>query len=102
MKCRVTRKYILKTYANIKSARFGELEYLLQNHDPFAYAAGIYGWNFDVYYIYGVTICIGYTGMPGERLNGTAEYEQKAKNATGSREKVERVLMEFCKLNGGF
>lgn len=102
MKCKVTRKYILETYANIKYAEFGNLQYLLQYHEPFAYAAGIYGWNFDVYYVYGVTICIGYRGMPGERLKAIKEYEQKAKQATGSRKRVECLLMEFCKLNGGF
>lgn len=102
MKIRVTRKYILETYANIKCAGFGDLHYLLQYHEPFVYTAGIYGWNFDVYYVYGVTICTGYRNMPGKRLNGIEVYEQKAKDATGSREKVERVLMEFCKLNGGF
>lgn len=102
MEIRVTRKYILETYPNIRHAGFGALQYLLQYHEPFAYTAGKYGWNFDIYYVYGVTICIGYRGMPGKRLNGIEAYEQKAKNATGSRERVERVLMEFCKLNGGF
>lgn len=102
MKIRVTRKYIMENCANIKCASFGDLWYLLQYHEPFGYAAGIYGWNFDVYYVYGVTICIGYRGMPGERLKGIEAYEQKAKDVTGTRERVERVLMEFCKLNGGF
>lgn len=92
----------METYANIKCAGFGDLYYLLQYHQPFAYVVGINGWNFDVYYVYGVTICIGYRGMPGERLKCIEAYEQKAKEATGSRERVERVLMEFCKLNGGF
>lgn len=102
MEIRVTRKYILETYPNIRYAMFGALQYLLQYHEPFAYTAGIYGVNFEVYYVYGVTICIGYRNMPGKRLNDIEVYEQKAKNATGSRERVECVLMQFCKLNGGF
>lgn len=92
----------MENYANIKYAGFGQLQYLLQYHEPFAYTVGVYGWNFDIYYVYGVTICIGYRGMPGERLKCIEAYEKKAKAVTGSRERVERVLMEFCKLNGGF
>lgn len=102
MKFKITRKALLENYANIRSAGYGNLYYLLQYHEPFAYTSGTYGWNFDVYYVYGVTICIGYKGMPGKRLEGIREYEEKAKSVTGCRERVERYLMEFCKLNGGF
>lgn len=102
MKCRVTSKYVLENCANICCARFGDLQHLLQYHEPFAYVVGIYGWKFDVYYVYGVTICIGYRGMLGKKLKDIEKYEQKAKDATGDRKRVERVLMDFCKLNGGF
>lgn len=44
--------------------------------------------------------CAGYRGMPGERLQGIEEYEHNAQS-TGTPERVERLLQEFCKLNGG-
>ena len=74
-----------------------------------AYTCGVYGWNFDVFEVYGVTICTGYRNMPGKRLDGVAEYEQKAREIWGNysmpyeeqKEKTEILLQEFCKLNGG-
>lgn len=100
MKYRTTRKAIVNGCANIKSAGFCDLQHLLKNHEPTAYACGVYGWNFDVYEVYGVTICTGYRGMPGERLQGIEEYEHKAQTV-GAPERVERLLKEFCKINGG-
>lgn len=101
MKVLVTRKSILAACVNIKCAGLGDLYYLLQNHEPFAYTAGIYDWNFDVYNVYGVTICTGYRNMPGERLVGVKEYEQMARAANGNHVKVESILKKFCELNGG-
>lgn len=100
MKYRTTRKAIVNGCANVKCAGFCDLQHLLQNHNPTAYTCGVYGWNFDVYEVYGVTICTGYRGMPGERLQGIEEYEHKAKTM-GTPERVERLLQEFCVLNGG-
>lgn len=100
MKYKTTRKAIVNGCENIKYAGFCDLCYLLSNHEPTAYTCGIYGWNFDVYTVYGVTICTGYRGMPGERLQGIEEYERNAKTA-GTPERVEQLLQEFCKLNGG-
>lgn len=100
MKYRTTRKTIVNGCANIKCAGFCDLQHLLQNHEPTAYTCGVCGWNFDVYEVYGVTICTGYRGMPGERLQGIEEYEHKAKTI-GTPERVERLLQEFCVLNGG-
>lgn len=101
MKYKTTRKAIVNGCVNIKCAGFGDLMYLLKNHEPTAYTCGIYGWNFDVYEVYGVTICTGVRGMPGERLKGIAEYEQKAREV-GTPERVEELLKEFCVLNWGF
>ena len=42
----------------------------------------------------------GYRGIPGERLQGIEEYEHKAQTV-GAPERVERLLKEFCKINGG-
>ena len=111
MKYKTTRKAIVNGCFNIKCAGYCDLQYLLQNHPPVAYTCGVYGWNFDVYDVYGVTICTGYRGMPGERLQAIEEYEQKARGVMSwentaetfdeKREHVERLLQEFCVLNGG-
>ena len=89
-----------------------DLSYLLRNHSPIAYTCGVYGWNFDVYDIYGLTICTGYRGMPGKRLEGIAEAEGKANEILSwenksmtyeeKREAVENLLHDFCKANGGY
>lgn len=102
MKYKTTTKAVKNGCINVKCAGFCDfdLQYLLQNHSPVAYTCGVYGWNFDVYEVYGVTICTGVRGMPGERLQGIAEYGQKAKT-DGAPERVEQLLKEFCKLNGG-
>ena len=111
MKFKTTRKDIVNGAASVKCAGYCDLQALLRNHNPIAYTAGVYGWNFDVYEVYGVTICTGYRNMPGARLNGISEYEEKAaaiwdwKNKMPFKEKqeaVENLLHEFCKLNGGY
>lgn len=115
MKIKTTRKAIVNSATNIRCAGYCDLQYLLRNHEPIAYTTGIYGWNFDVYNVYGVTICTGYRNLPGNRLEGIAEYEKKAaavwsdfENYKGidgyekQKREVETLLKEFCKLNGGY
>lgn len=110
MKYKTTRKAIVNGSSNVKSAEHGGLCSLLHYHYPQAYTSGIYGWNFDVYHVHGVTICTGYRGMPGARLEAIREYEDKARtiNEEYSRPwaerkaEVEKLLEEFCKLNGGY
>lgn len=56
--------------------------------------------------------CTGYRGMPGKRLEGIAEAENKARALLSwenngmtydeKREAVEELLHEFCKANGGY
>ena len=110
MKFKTTRKAIVNGAANVKCAGYCDLQALLRNHEPIAYTAGIYGWNFDVYYVYGVMICTGYRYMPGPRLEHIREYEAKAaaiwnwENKTPFEEKqkqIEKLLQEFCLKNGG-
>lgn len=111
MKFRTTRKAIVNGCRNVKCAGYCDLQTLLQYHEPIAYTCGVYGWNFDVYEVYGVTICTGYRNMPGERLEGIREYEEKAMKIYDwrnkmpyeeKREQIEELLHEFCKLNGGY
>ena len=79
MKYKTTAKALREGACNLRSAGYCDLQYLLTNHSPVAYTCGVYGWNFDVYEVYGLTICTGYRGMPGERLEGIAEAEEKAR-----------------------
>lgn len=110
MKYKTTAKALREYGYNVKSAGYCDLQYLLNNHSATAYTRGVYGWNFDVFEVYGVTICTGYRGMPGKRLNGITEYEQKARDILSWENKapyeekqqaVENLLKEFCLLNGG-
>lgn len=110
MKYKTTRKAIVNGSANVRCAGYCDLYYLLHNHTPIAYTCGVYGWNFDVYDVYGVTICTGYRGMPGQRLEKISDYEEKARailrweDSRPCAEKeaaVENLLKEFCELNGG-
>ena len=110
MKYKTTAKAIREGSCNPRSAGYCDLQFLLTNHRPNAYTCGVYGWNFDVYEVYGVTICTGYRGMVGPRCEGISEYEKKAEaifhdeklTYDEARNAVENLLHEFCKLNGGF
>ena len=83
MKFKTTRKAIVNGSSNIVYAGYCDLSTLLRNHSPIAYTCGVYGWNFDVYEIDGLTICTGYRGMPGRRANNIIEYEAKARLIMG-------------------
>ena len=110
MKYKTTAKALRENAYNLRSAGYCDLQNLLRAHDPNAYTCGVYGWNFDVYEVYGLTICTGYRGMPGKRLDGIAEYEAKAEavwsDYTISYDErcaeVEQLLRDFCKVNGGY
>ncbi len=111
-KIKTTRKAIVNGTPNkeLKCCGYCDLQTLLRNHSPIAYTTGIYGWNFDVYTVYGLTICTGYRGMPGKDLESVAEYEKKASAIMGDynkpyeqkEEEIEELLKEFCLLNGGY
>ena len=100
MKFKTTNKEV-KRLNNVRCAGYCDLSKLLVNHEPIAYTCGVYGWNYDVYSVYGLTICTGYRGMPGERLKHIKEYQDKAINAVNDDE-IENLLKEFCILNGGY
>lgn len=110
MKYRTTVKALREGACNLRCAGYCDLQNLLRAHDANAYTCGVYGWNFDIYKVYGLTICTGYRGMLGKRLEGITEYEKKAdaiwcdynKPYEERREEVEKLLYEFCKANGGY
>ena len=106
MKYKTTRKAIVSgtPESRLVSVGYCGIASLLRNHDPIAYTCGVYGWNFNVYEVYGLTICTGYRNMPGRTANGCAEYDAKARAiweeySTPWENRVERVetlLKEFC------
>lgn len=114
MKNRVSIKSIREFYGKIVYAEYCALQDLLRFHQPDEYTAGTYGWNFDVYYLYGVAICTGYRGMPGRRAKNAHEYNGKASAAleavysragkyitwqeadAAARDKLETLIKEFC------
>ena len=110
MKYKTTAKALRENACNLRSAGYCDLQFILRAHNANAYTSGVNGWNFDVYEVYGLTICTGYRGMPGKRLDGIAEYEEKAaaiwsdytKSYDDRCEEVEQLLQEFCKANGGY
>lgn len=110
MKYKTTTKAIKNLFPNIKSAGYCSIQHLLRTVEPVAYTCGVYGWNYDVYNINGLTICTGYRGMPGERLEKCSEYEEKAAAIWGNysityderAEQVKQLLKEFCSINGGY
>lgn len=109
MKTKTTRKNVIAASYKLRSAGYCDLQFLLRGHEATAYTSGVYGWNFDVFNVYGLTICTGYRGMPGERLERVEEYENKAaaiwhdcKMPYEQQEAAsEALLKEFCILNGG-
>lgn len=104
MKLKTTRKAVVNGSARLVSAGYCDLCTLLRNHAPIAYTCGVYGWNFDVYEVYGLTICTGYRNMPGATARGIREYEGAARSIMEDpnlswKEKdsrVEELLREFC------
>ena len=104
MKYKTTRKAIVEgTPRNrLLSIGYCGAANLLRNHAPIAYTSGVYGWNFDVYEVNGLTICTGYRGMPGRRANNVCKYEAAAREAMElldwreAETEIERLLTEFC------
>ena len=106
MKYQTTRKALVAGTVPQKliSAGYCELQTLLTNHEPIAYNAGDYGWNFDVYHVYGLTICTGYRNMPGRSAKNADKYnrlarvidEAYANDYTVRKAHVEEILKEFC------
>ena len=80
MKAETTQKYIRNVYGDILySVSYCSAQNLLYGLDPFAYNAGVYGWNCDYYYINGICICTGYRphGMKVD-YNTLAYYDKQA------------------------
>lgn len=72
-----------------------ELQSLLSCADPEAYTAGVYGWNFDVYQIGGLTICTGYRGMIGADVDTAAAEKAASACDRAGLDARERMLAEW-------
>lgn len=98
MKYKTTRKAVVADSPRLVSVGYCDLSALLRYHSPVAYTCGVYGWNFDVYEVYGLTICTGYRGLPGAGRTMFASMSKLHKMHwsawTGKRRK--RKLNGFC------
>lgn len=56
MKQPMTRAQIRSINNTTLSVSYCGMQHLLINHQPFAYNGGVYGWNWDAYNVYGITI----------------------------------------------
>lgn len=72
-----------------------ELQRLLGCADPEAYTAGVYGWNFDVYRLGGLTICTGYRGMIGADVDTAAAEKAASACDRADLDARERMLAEW-------
>lgn len=105
MKFKTTTKAIKAQTAkkDLLSIGYCDAQTLLRNHEPIAYTCGVYGWNYNVYEVYGKTICTGYRGMPGRSANNVSEYEKRARaimdnynrNYEERSNEVEKLLQDF-------
>lgn len=80
MKFKTTTKAIRNEGGKIVSIGYCGAQHLLRYEEERAYTCGVYGWNYDVYCIDGVTVCTGYRGMPGQPVDYAIlnEYETQA------------------------
>lgn len=105
MKIKMTNKAVKESFSNLRYCSYCRIQTLLDYYSPIAYTEGVYGWNYDVYRLYGLTICTGYRGMPGKHLECCDDFENKALalySDPDRKNKIEELLHEFCKLNGGY
>jgi|1_EtaG_2_1085319.scaffolds.fasta_scaffold84044_2 hypothetical protein len=104
MKLRATKKEIKeKAGPNLYSFGYCELDYLLKYEEPFAYSAGVYGWNCDYYNLDGVIMSTGYRPI-GKLLEykTVKKWNKKAKaakNQTETRNLIKLFLKEIIDID---
>lgn len=87
MKAHITQKYIRTVYSNsVFSVGYCGAWHLLSGTIPFAYNAGIYGWNCDYYNFGGVIICTGYRPHGRSCHDITDKYEKLATDIYNNRD----------------
>ena len=99
MKRRVTMKS-MRT-ANTYAVPYCVIQRLLKFQEPFAYSAGVYGWNCDYYKINDVVICTGYRPVGKQvKYDLCKKWEGEAKNVSSlpwaeQEEATQQLLMQF-------
>lgn len=102
MKTKMSMKQAHAGARKVYAAGYCSMQCLLNYKEPFAYNAGLYGWNNDSYLIFtkrgAVVISTGYRNMQGAHIDyDTMEkYEKQAEKIVHDRtldydEKVEKV-----------
>ena len=82
MKAKRTMRDIKSQYSAIIQVSYCDAQALLCMDDPAAYAAGVYGWNADIYPITsGIAICTGYRpfGNIKPDRETVSRYEKRAR-----------------------
>ena len=79
MKIRTTQKEIKRSYKNIVSVGYCQIQCLFKYESPFAFTAGRDGWNADIYFIDGSTVIVtGYS--PFGNIKSKYEINKKYDN----------------------
>ena len=86
MKIQTTKKAIKNNYGKIVRIGYCDLQTLLSLESPFAYTAGVYGWNANIYDLNGIALVTGYRtfGDISPSLELMEKYERKAKEVIDS------------------
>lgn len=104
MKFKTTKKAVNAGYNNIICVGYADLHYLLNQLEPTAYTAGVYGWNADIYNINGVVIVTGYRpfGNIKPDYDIVQKYNMKARDIIHNaidyveiKEKLNNLINEF-------
>ena len=99
MKFKTTSKTIKQNYAQnyILSIGYCDLQFLLKYESPRAYTSGVYGWNYDLYEIDGIAICMGYGSIKGKDFDYSLvrKYESKAQKIADRRKKDNQTWAQF-------
>lgn len=86
MKVQTTKKAVKNNYRKIVCVGYCDLQTLLTLEEPFAYTAGVYGWNANIYDLNGIALVTGYRpfGDISPSWELIEKYEQKAKQVIDS------------------
>lgn len=104
MKFKTTKKAVNEGYNNIICVGYADLHYLLNQLEPTAYTAGVYGWNADIYNINGKMLVTGYRpfGNIKPDYDIVHKYNMMAKDIihdtkdyTECKEKLNNLINEF-------
>lgn len=103
-----TRKNIYNFADRVYSFGYCEIQNITRYANRNAYNAGVYGWNFGVYYIYvdgmRVALCTGYRNMPGANVDKkiTEKYNAIADEISNENKSYTEIYNDLEKLRENF